>query len=242
MNYTTATASVIGSSHYKLYYNNQDAYDLYQDRNIIVGIVADGCGSGINSEVGARLGVNFVVNFCREKFTHKPFDVEVLKNGLVEYLKNIVKNQKAVEEIEFIENYLFFTLFGFIIQKDHTHIFHSGDGMYVLNDKEVIIEQNNKPHYVAKSLISGNPKMNTESIATQDLHRLLVATDGLLHLNDKFLQGEKVLGMSKITDMFDNNDYFDDIVALPKDLTDLAVNKNILKDDSTIMLLKRELP
>ncbi len=240
MTYITATASVIGSSHQKLYYNNQDAYDLYQDRKIIVGVVADGCGSGINSEVGARLGVNFVVNFCRKNFTNQPFDANILKNGLVEYLKNVVKNQQTIEEIEFIENYLFFTLFGFIIQEHQTFIFHSGDGMYGLNDKEVIIEQNNRPHYVAKSLISGNAKIETDVIETNKLHRLFVATDGLLHLNDKFLKGENILGMNKMADMFDNDDYFDDIVALPKDLTDLVINKNILKDDSTLILLKRE--
>jgi serine/threonine protein phosphatase PrpC len=240
MTYTTATASVIGSSHQKLYYNNQDAYDLYQDRKIVVGVVADGCGSGINSEVGARLGVHFVVNFCRKNFTNRVFDAEILKNGLVEYLKNIVKNQQTIEEIEFIENYLFFTLFGFIIQEKQTFIFHSGDGMYALNDKEVIIEQHNRPHYVAKNLISGNSKIESDVIETNKLNRLFVATDGLLHLNDKFLRGEKVLGMNKMADMFDNSDYFDDIVALPKDLTDLAVNKNILKDDNTLILLKRE--
>jgi hypothetical protein len=46
--------------------------------------------------------------------------------------------------------------------------------------------------------------------------------------------------MNKMADMFDNNDYFDDIVALPKDLTDLVIDKNILKDDSTLILLKKE--
>jgi hypothetical protein len=89
-------------------------------------------------------------------------------------------------------------------------------------------------------LISGNAKIETDVIETNKLHRLFVATDGLLHLNDKFLRGEKVLGMNKIADMFDNNDYFDDIVALPKDLTDLVIDKNILKDDSTLILLKKE--
>ena len=39
MNYTSASASIIGSTHQKLYYNNQDAYDFYQDKNIIVGVV-----------------------------------------------------------------------------------------------------------------------------------------------------------------------------------------------------------
>ncbi|WP_250631271.1 protein phosphatase 2C domain-containing protein [Rhodoflexus caldus] len=85
MNFKNATASVIGSSHYKLYYNNQDSYSFYQDRTCILGVVADGCGSGSNSEVGAKLGVDFVVNFCKKNFSRNPFDKNLLENALIEY-------------------------------------------------------------------------------------------------------------------------------------------------------------
>jgi hypothetical protein len=237
MNYTTASASITGSSHQKLYYNNQDAYHFYQDDHLIVGVVADGCGGGSDSEVGARLGVNFVVNFCRKHFTHAPFEVNILKNGLVDFLKQVVKNQQTSEELEFIENYLFFTLFGFIVQKDQTTIFHSGDGVYLLNDKEVVIDQLNRPNYIAKTLISGAAEIGTESIATAQLDRLLVATDGLLHLKQPFAQQENLGGITQISDFFDNSDFFEDIIALPKYLTELAT-KRILRDDTTMILLK----
>lgn len=240
MNFTNATASVIGSSHYKLFYNNQDSYHFYQDKYSIIGVVADGCGSGSNSEVGARLGVDFVVNFCKKYFRSNPFDVDLLKNALVEYLRNIVKNQQTIEGADFIENYLYFTLFGFMIQPHQTFIFHSGDGFYLLNDKEVVVEQNNSPHYIAKNLISGETYIETECIETSKLQRLLVATDGLMHLNDKFLRGENVEGMRKTTDFFDNDDHFDDVVSLPKFLTNLSVNKNILKDDTTLIMVKKQ--
>jgi serine/threonine protein phosphatase PrpC len=238
MNYNIATASVIGSSHRKLFYNNQDAYEYYQDKNIIIGVVADGCGSGSNSEVGARLGVNFVVNFCKKHFQNSPFDAEILKNGLVDHLKILIKNQQTDEELDFIENYLFFTLFGFVIQADQTYIFHSGDGMYQLNEKVVLIEQDNRPNYIAKNLISGKAKIEVEMIETDKLERLLVATDGLTHLNDKFLNDETIDNMTQISDIFDNDDYFEDMIALPKYLTDLSVNRNILKDDTTLIMLK----
>jgi serine/threonine protein phosphatase PrpC len=183
MTFTVATASIIGSSHRKLYYNNQDAYHYYEDKNIMIGVVADGCGSSSNSEVGSRLGVDFVVNFCKKHFSDQPFDPEKLSNGMIDFLKNVIKNQETTEEIDFIENYLYFTLFGFIVQADRTYIFHSGDGIYHLNDKEVLVEQNNRPNYIAKSLISGNAKIEVDSIETSKLERLMVATDGLSHLN-----------------------------------------------------------
>ncbi len=239
MNFNNAIASVIGSSHYKLYYNNQDSYAFYQDRNCIVGVVADGCGSGANSEVGAKLGVDFVVNFCKKHFRHNSFSVDLLQNALIEYLRNIVKNQQTNEELEFIENYLFFTLFGFIIQPHQTFVFHSGDGLYQINDKQVIIEQENRPQYLAKNLISGNSHIATEQIETNRLQKLLVSTDGLMHLNDKFRSGESVAGMKSVDDFFDNDEHFENMISLPKLLSNLSINKNILKDDTTLIMLKK---
>ena len=239
MNFTNASTSVIGSSHYNLFYNNQDSYNFYQDKSYIIGVVADGCGSGSHSEVGAKLGVDFVVNYCKKYFRHNSFDVDSLQNALIVYLRNIVKNQQTNEELEFIENYLFFTFFGFIIQAEHTFVFHSGDGLYQINDKKVIVEQGNKPQYLAKNLISGNSHIEIEHIETHKLQKILVATDGLMHLNDRFSNGESIAGMKSISDFFDNDEHFDNIISLPKFLTDLSINKNILKDDTTLIMLKR---
>lgn len=239
MEYNIAISSTIGSSHQKLFYNNQDAYSFYRDKNLICGVVADGCGSGTNSEVGAALGVNFVVNFCKHHFTKKTFDVEVLNQAIINYLRNIVQNQQTNEELEFIENYLFFTLFGFLISPQKTYIFHSGDGVYALNDQKVVIEQDNRPQYIAKNLISGKTNMETTYIETSKLERLLIATDGLLHLDDKLENGEKVENLSKIEDLFEQNIYFDNEVALPKFMMDLAIDKNILRDDTTLIMLKK---
>jgi hypothetical protein len=67
----------------------------------------------------------------------------------------------------------------------------------------------------------------------------MVATDGLSHLNEKFLESETVEGMQKLSDFFENDDYFDDMIALPKYLTNLSVNLNILKDDTSMIMLKK---
>ncbi len=66
MNFEHASASIIGETHQKLFYNNQDAYAFYEDEKIIIGVVADGCGSSHSSEVGARLGVNFTMNYLKK--------------------------------------------------------------------------------------------------------------------------------------------------------------------------------
>lgn len=239
MNFLNASASVIGHSHYKLCYNNQDGYHFFQNKSCIIGVVADGCGGGSNNEVGAKLGVDFVVNFCRKHFSDKPFDVVVLKNALVEFLKNIVKNQRTAEELDFIENYLFFTLFGFVVQPRRTSVFHSGDGLFCLNERLIIIDQDNRPEYIAKTLISGEAFLAAESMETSQLDRLLVATDGLLHLNERFFKGENIEGMTNLSDLFDHEDFFDDPVSLPAFLTGLSLDRKILRDDTTMIMLKR---
>jgi serine/threonine protein phosphatase PrpC len=239
MNFKNASASIIGNSHHKRYSNNQDSYNFYQDDSLIIGVIADGCGAGLNSEVGARLVTDFVIHFCKKNFRYKAFDIDLLKTAVLEYLRNIVKIQNTNEELEFIENYLFFTLFGFIIQPPDTFIFHSGDGMYILNDYEVIVEQNNRPNYIAKSIVSGNFDLKTKHIKTNKLNRILIATDGLTQLTDTFLKGQKIEGMQKIADFFDNENHFDDIFSLPKLITNLSITKSILKDDTTIIMIKK---
>jgi hypothetical protein len=239
MTFKLATASTLGSTHQKLSYNNQDACDCYEDENIRIGVVADGCGSSPHSEVGAKLGVHFVVNFCRLHFSNEPFDAEKLGSALVEFLTNVVRNQQAADEPQFIESYLYFTLFGFIVQASRTYIFHSGDGVYCLNDKEVVVAQDNRPNYIARDLTGNQAKFEVDSIETSNLQQLMVATDGLMHLTEKFLNSESVEGMQSLGDLFDNESYFDEEVASPKFLTHLAMNLNILKDDTSMILLTR---
>src|SRR3990170_542316 len=59
--------SVLGHSH-KLYEKNrQDAYEIRDlkvtGKQIVIGVLSDGCGSGKASEVGANLLVRFIANF-----------------------------------------------------------------------------------------------------------------------------------------------------------------------------------
>ena len=197
MNFISTNASIIGRSHYNLFYNNQDAVGFYKDKDITIGVVADGCGSGVNSEIGAKLAVDFSINYFR-KNKGKQFDKNKFKSCIINFLKNIIKNQQSFDELDFIENYLYFTLFAFIINPIDTHIIYSGDGVYILNNKINIIEQNNRPNYIAKNIFSGNPEINTDYIETKNLKNLLIATDGIIHL-ERHLHKEKIDNISKLT-------------------------------------------
>lgn len=45
--------------------------------------------------------------------------------------------------------------------------------------------------------------------------------------------------MTKMSDFFNDENHFDDIISLPKFLTNLSINNNILKDDTTLIMVKR---
>src|SRR5690606_22784578 len=55
-----AAASVIGREHARAGRNNQDAFSLLAQGEVLAAVVADGCGSGAHSEVGAQLGARCV--------------------------------------------------------------------------------------------------------------------------------------------------------------------------------------
>jgi len=50
-----AAASVIGREHARAGRNNQDALSLLAQGEVLAAVVADGCGSGAHSEVGAQI-------------------------------------------------------------------------------------------------------------------------------------------------------------------------------------------
>ena len=65
--FRTGYATTPGYTHRKLDYNNQDAVLLVEHENYTIGIIADGCGSGANSEVGAQLAVKYLAKLISEK-------------------------------------------------------------------------------------------------------------------------------------------------------------------------------
>lgn len=58
--FEVAGGSVVGTAHGRIGRNNQDAWAVRAGPEGVVAIVADGCGSGGSSEVGARLGATLL--------------------------------------------------------------------------------------------------------------------------------------------------------------------------------------
>lgn len=143
--------TILGHSHRVLDYNNQDAIIIKEHENYCIGIIADGCGSGSNSEVGAQLGVQFVCklieNYLDEERDWKP----VIKRKIHNYSNDLLKVHCSNKK-DFIRNYLLYTILGFVKERDKTTIFHCGDGVIGVGEHIQILNQNNRPTYVNNEL------------------------------------------------------------------------------------------
>lgn len=223
--FSLASALVTGSSHRQLHYNCQDAIALHQDDGFIVGIVADGCGSGRHSQVGACLGAEFAMEFCKRHFRKSQFDAAFLLQNMIEYLHQLCDLQMPSDRTAFIEDHFLFTLFGFVSTPQETHLFHAGDGYIVVNSKEWRIDHDNRPRYIGRHLLGGKATLLTERFPTAEIERLLIGTDGLRDFP------------GPLTELWENEDYFTNPAALPKQLTDLA-SQSVLKDDVGVVLLR----
>ncbi len=101
MELTICSAKVTGRSHIKSGINCQDNLKVvgfvFQEKQYVVGVIADGCSEGTNSEVGSALAVHFIVWSVRQlilegvELEHIPI---ILYQRVVDFLRDIVKKHR----------------------------------------------------------------------------------------------------------------------------------------------------
>jgi hypothetical protein len=241
--FKTADATIIGHSHKKLYKNNQDAYVVYQDEDIIVGVVCDGCGSSLYSEVGSRLCSRFIADYVKAHFKDSAFDPDELLHALLGFIKSVSAQMPGKEDFkDFIYNYFLFTVIGFVIKKEQTHIFTAGDGFVMINDDRNSIEQDNRPDYIACNILEESDiSFDVTEIPTDSLVRLMIGSDGILEAlssaGRKLHDGGRILSADE---MAAETSFFGNPVALPKYLCLLESTGGVLYDDTTLVVVRRE--
>ncbi len=243
------SGSIIGSHHRNIYKNNQDAISITQTEKGIVAIISDGCGSGKHSEVGAKLVSVFMSNYSLKllekinesdnKSIKKIF--ENFNIQIINFIKSIV-NQ--IGDNLFVREFMLFTTMGVIITEKKTILFTLGDGVYILNNKVTILDNNNAPDYIGYNLIenSNNPSLIIqETIQTEDVNNIMLCSDGvsdILRNSTVILKdGYSVGGLNQfILDEI----YIKNTLSLQKRLTFIGGFNNILRDDTSIILIKRK--
>jgi hypothetical protein len=196
--FTVRAGSVTGSEHILRAANSQDKFRYSQfvigGREYAVGIVCDGCSEGQHSEVGAALLAEFLSRRA-EKLLSDGFHIgevpDLLYHWALQFLKSLSDwllgtdyNQNDLTG--FAKDYLLATVVGFIVGDEQTVIFSAGDGLILVNDHTLVLNQDNRPTYLAYDIL--NPAHLTENRSstgfetqfydTSAIERLAIWTDG----------------------------------------------------------------
>lgn len=247
--------------------NNQDALHVLHGRNGIVAVVADGCGSGENSEVGAHLGVRLLATLLMRHLDRgRPITGHALDRARKAVAGQILTLANSLGESlsEVVTRYFLFTLVGVVITEETTVFFNLGDGVVIINGEVIVLEpeEGNQSNYLAYEL-TGSEQTNADPsklrfqimrrLPTADLKDFLIGTDGVNELiarEASRLPGtEEVVG--PISQFWTDSDYFDNEIALSFRLNLMArdVQKasngrvikrgGILGDDTTLVVGRR---
>ena len=182
--------------------NNQDAtFGRLASQRYIIGIIADGCGQGLHSEVGAKLGSVYMTERISAYLdTHRMdmFTDPSMRYSAERFLETIrldmvaFAHQHAVtchSPMWAFENYHRYSFLGVLVTFNGAMIFAIGDGVYAINgDVHSISFPDNKPPYftyanTGSPVTNNNPELLKFQILERkpldEVETLLIASDGL---------------------------------------------------------------
>ena len=135
-----------GSSHQRISLGNQDSGSVFVGKNLIIGVVADGCTRGKNidgfssNQVGAHIACNLTVKIVRRLIQRKKLNLEEFKeeyeNSLFRQYKRLLnsfspwKNERSL----ILSNLFSSTFVAFVITESEYIVFHYGDGDVFINN------------------------------------------------------------------------------------------------------------
>lgn len=254
--FQVAGGTIVGRDHRVVYKNNQDAYAITEYEGLTVAVVADGCGSGVKSEVGAHLGVRLVTEqIARMYAVRRTLDWPRLERHIVSQLDTLAQSLGGNYR-QAVEDYLLFTLVGVVIAGDTVTFFACGDGIVRINDQALALGpySGNMPPYIAYRLLESELKIDPREVRlapiavrpSQLVESFLLGTDGVedivLHA-DRTMPGiEKPMG--DLCQFWTDDRYFrgnPDLVSrqlrlMGRDYPVANPEHGLLHDDTTLIV------
>lgn len=252
-------ASIVGADHRKDLHatNGQDALCVLALPDSPFGeghiaLVADGCGSGVHTEVGAKIGVRLL---GRSLVSHmqalKPRHeggrlnfIDVLEHARQDTLARlrILAQDMGGSWTVTVNNYFLFTIVGVIVTEQYSCFFSIGDGLVVVNDEEIWIEpdKGNAPVYLGYGLVDSSLHKHRpnalrfnilRTTATSRLDHFLIGTDGMIYMRDAAhlsLPGKRDL-VGPLSQFWTQDKYFTNPDALRRRLA--LVNRRHIQPD-----------
>ncbi len=197
MTFRVRKGLVPGRNHIVEASNCQDALTYsafgHGKHSYIVGVIADGCGEGKHSEVGAQLAVQYIPHEV-QRLTRLNLPLEhipqLLYANTIQFLRGVAAAyhfSDVDEYVAFVNHYLLFTIIGFILGPEETWVFAAGDGVVVLNEDIHLRDENNTPSYIGYHLVdrrylhaNASPLETTFDVyrlPSNELERLAVGSD-----------------------------------------------------------------
>lgn len=250
-----AIGSIIGRNHVLVGKNNQDAYRFVSNPKFVIAVVCDGCGSGKHSEVGAKLGARMVITAISDLLNQglaisEPDFWDVLKSNLLQKLVDFIaianENQESV--MEFVNDYLLFTIVGLVITPSEAVTFSMGDGAIAVNGRltQIPAYPDNAPPYLAYGLYRPDAVSFEirDRIPTEELESLLIATDGI----------DDLVKVEDINQFWQEDRYFKNPDAIRRKLSilnreefkpdwnkrELIKRSGALSDDTTLVVIRKK--
>jgi hypothetical protein len=261
-NFDIAAASVIGREHARAGRNNQDAFSLLAQGEVLAAVVADGCGSGAHSEVGAQLGARCVAQaalavVAEGVSVEAPEFLEAVRARVLKFLSGL--NDQFGGSL--VGEHLLFTVVGAVVTPAHTLVFSAGDGLWALNGAVHPLGPfpNNAPPYLAYGLLSPGavPLERQALLPTSDVMALMLGTDGAADLSKlaetKVPERDEPVG--PLSQYWTDERYFTNPDALRRRLAllgresvraDFTAHRlvrtpSLLADDTTLIVLRRRM-
>lgn len=209
------------------------------DRSAVFGVICDGCSrdadnNPLHSEVGSRLGADFlegeIERLIRAKYSldRIPPTIHLRLTSYLRKQVELMPFNTPQAQIRFVADKLLFTVIAFIYTERETLIFYQGDGVYIVNDKVTVIDQEDRPTYIGYHAINRNLlpksvsnipyKFETVFMPSAEIGKMAIASDSLGKEPDFYpeLWGHKgISGLQRRVNVWSLNDHkFKDDISI----------------------------
>ena len=200
MNFQFAQGLFIGRDHQNVNGNCQDAFCILEQKNSIVGIIADGCSkvgdrythSEVGAWIGARLQAQAFAARLESRSRKNNFFLEntgfweAVRADVLAHLR-ILALQMGDNLTEVVTQFFLFTTVGFIITPRESAFFSIGDGHVFINEGHLSLGpfEDNMPPYLAYGILTAATAFAYQVhtvMPTEDLSHFLIGSDGLDYL------------------------------------------------------------
>jgi Protein phosphatase 2C len=203
--FAAAAGSVTGREHRRAERDGQDGYALVVTEHVVAAIVTDGCSSGRNSEIGARIGAGWLAALVEQRFRvlarspAQPGDggvgaraaareaADAVVQELLVRLEILARSLDSGGHLRAgrIDEALLFGFLAAVVTPRTTVVFGVGDGIVVVDGEVTAIDPgpDNAPPYLAYGLLEGAATGSVPRVhfvrPTAEIDVVAVATDGL---------------------------------------------------------------